>query len=186
MLTGERYTSTWKVKVACYDRQSEFCMRTHYICHPTVPFPALSHIPSPLLLLFQPSKLLKRYIHLRQLSLQLSLHLHIRPLRHLALVRPPRTGPGLAHTVGRAVVARAVQCAQEIQVQRPPGSVYIVSIPLSNLLNLGNQSRRGYFQYLNCSLADLSEQNTMFPKLIIELLQTDFRIPFVLKRNIEN
>ena len=24
-------------------------MRTHYICHPTVPFPALSHIPSPLL-----------------------------------------------------------------------------------------------------------------------------------------
>ena len=117
MLTGERYTSTWKVKVACYDRQSEWCMRTHYICHPTVPFPALSHIPSPLLLLFQPSKLLKRYIHLRQLSL----HLHIRPLRHLALVRPPRTGPGLAHTVGRAVVARAVQCAQEIQVQRPPG-----------------------------------------------------------------
>ena len=68
----------------------------------------------------------------------------------------------------------------------PGGSVYIVSIPLSNLLNLGNQSRRGYFQYLNCSLADLSEQNTMFPKLIIELLQTDFRIPFVLKRNIEN
>ena len=49
MLTGNRYTSTWKVKVACYDRQSEWCMRTHYICHTTVPFPALSHIPSPLL-----------------------------------------------------------------------------------------------------------------------------------------
>ena len=49
MLTGNRYTSTWKVKVACYDRQSEWCMRTHYIGHPTVPFPALSHIPSPLL-----------------------------------------------------------------------------------------------------------------------------------------
>ena len=49
MLTGDRCTSTWNVKVACYDRQSEWCMRTHYICHSTVPFPALSHIPSPLL-----------------------------------------------------------------------------------------------------------------------------------------
>ena len=28
---------------------SEWCMRTHYICHPTVLFTALSHIPSPLL-----------------------------------------------------------------------------------------------------------------------------------------
>ena len=42
-----RYTSN--VKVACYDRQSEWCIRTHHTCHPTVPFPALSHIPSPLL-----------------------------------------------------------------------------------------------------------------------------------------
>ena len=28
---------------------SEWCMRTHYICHPTALFTALSHIPSPLL-----------------------------------------------------------------------------------------------------------------------------------------
>ena len=35
--------------MACYDRQSKWCMRTHHTCHLTVPFPALSPIPSPLL-----------------------------------------------------------------------------------------------------------------------------------------
>ena len=35
--------------MACYDRQSEWCMRTHHTCHLTVPFPALSPIPTPLL-----------------------------------------------------------------------------------------------------------------------------------------
>jgi len=35
--------------VACYDRHSEWCTRAHHTCHPTVPLPALSHIPSPLL-----------------------------------------------------------------------------------------------------------------------------------------
>ena len=34
--------------MAC-DRQSEWCTRTHHTCHLTVPLPALSHIPSPLL-----------------------------------------------------------------------------------------------------------------------------------------
>ena len=35
--------------MASYDRQSEWCTRTHHTCHLTVPFPALSPIPSPLL-----------------------------------------------------------------------------------------------------------------------------------------
>ena len=58
--------------------------------------------PTLLLLLFQPSKLLKRSSHLRQFSL----HLLLRPPLHLAVVRPPRTGPGLAH----ATQSRARLC----------------------------------------------------------------------------
>ena len=48
-LTADRYTITQNMKVACYDTQSQWYMRTYHICHLTVPFPALSHIPSPLL-----------------------------------------------------------------------------------------------------------------------------------------
>ena len=44
--TGDINTNTRNVKAACFDRQSGAWQ--HITCHPTVPFPVLSHTPPPL------------------------------------------------------------------------------------------------------------------------------------------